>query len=541
MLYLWGLGASGWANSYYSMAVQAGTKSWKAFFFGSLDSANSITVDKSPASLWVMELSARIFGVNSWSILVPQALEGVACVGLLYAAVKRWFGPPAALLAGAVMALTPVAALMFRFNNPDALLVLVPHRRRVRADPRAREGPHAGGSLLAFSFVGFGFLAKMLQALIVVPAFALVYLIAGPPQLGKRVVQLRARRGRAARVGAVGGSWPCSCGPRRRVPYIGGSQNNSLWNVIFGYNGFGRLTGNETGSVVGGGQQGAAGQWGPTGWLRMFNAQFGGQASWLIPAALIVLVAGLDLHRRACRAPTARAPRSCCGAAGWWSPACAFSLGQGIIHPYYTVALAPAIGALVGIGGTRLWSGRSHPAARVVLAIGFAATVWWSYTLLGRTPNWNAGAAQRACSSRGDRHRPLAGRARHRGCGARRGVIAASAFDHRARRSGRVHAERPSRPRTAARSRPRARRRANAFGPGGGFGNRAFGQRFNGTANGFAANGFGGPRRSVGFGGPPRNGFGFGARGSGRGRRRWWRRGGLLNGSTLDAGHDRAA
>src|SRR6188472_3025328 len=125
VLYVWGLGASGWANSFYSAAVQAGSSSWKAFFFGSSDAANFITVDQPPASLWVMELSARVFGVNAWSILVPQALEGVAAVGVLYAAVRRWFSPAAGLLAGAILALTPVSALMFRFNNPDALLVLL--------------------------------------------------------------------------------------------------------------------------------------------------------------------------------------------------------------------------------------------------------------------------------------------------------------------------------------------------------------------------------------------------------------------------------
>ncbi len=124
-LYIWGLGQSGWANSFYSAAVQAGTKSWKAFFFGSSDASNFITVDKPPAALWVMEISARLFGVNAWSILVPQALEGVATVGLLFVTVRRWFHPGAALLAGAVVALTPVATLMFRYNNPDALLTLV--------------------------------------------------------------------------------------------------------------------------------------------------------------------------------------------------------------------------------------------------------------------------------------------------------------------------------------------------------------------------------------------------------------------------------
>jgi 4-amino-4-deoxy-L-arabinose transferase-like glycosyltransferase len=125
LLYLWGLSRNGWANDFYAAAVQAGTKSWTAFFFGSFDSSNFITVDKTPASLWVMEISGRIFGFSTWSMLVPQALEGLASVAVLYAAVKRWFGPGAGLLAGLVLALTPVAALMFRFNNPDALLVLL--------------------------------------------------------------------------------------------------------------------------------------------------------------------------------------------------------------------------------------------------------------------------------------------------------------------------------------------------------------------------------------------------------------------------------
>ena len=176
VLYIWGLGASDWANSFYSAAVQAGTKSWKAFFFGSSDAANFITVDKPPASLWVMEISARIFGVNSWSILVPQALEGVAAVALLYATVRRWFSAAAGLIAGAVMALTPVAVLMFRFNNPDALLVLL----LVGAAYALTRALEDGGTkwLVAVGvLIGFGFLAKMLQAFVVVPGFAVTYLI----------------------------------------------------------------------------------------------------------------------------------------------------------------------------------------------------------------------------------------------------------------------------------------------------------------------------------------------------------------------------
>src|SRR4051794_18859833 len=125
VLYLWGLNKSGWANAFYSAAAQADSVSWKAFFYGSSDAANAITVDKTPAALWFMALSVRLFGVNSWSILVPQALMGVTSVGLLYATVRRWFGPAAGLIAGATLALTPIAVLMFRFNNPDALLVLM--------------------------------------------------------------------------------------------------------------------------------------------------------------------------------------------------------------------------------------------------------------------------------------------------------------------------------------------------------------------------------------------------------------------------------
>jgi 4-amino-4-deoxy-L-arabinose transferase-like glycosyltransferase len=383
VLYIWGLGASGWANSYYAAAVQAGSKSWKAFFFGSLDAGNSITVDKSPGFLWVMDISARIFGVNSWSILVPQALEGVAAVGVLYATVRRWFTPMAALLAGAVLALTPVAALMFRFNNPDALLVLL-LIAGAYALTRALERGSTRWLLFAFSLVGFGFLAKMLQALIVLPVFALVYLFAGPPKLGRRIVQL-AVGGIATIVAA--GWWIAivQLTPASSRPYVGGSQNNSLWNLMFGYNGFGRLTGNENGSVGGGTQAGS--RWGATGLTRLFNAEFGGQISWLLPAALILLAGGFAVTARRARTDRTRAALLLWG--GWLLvTGMAFSLGQGIIHPYYTVALGPAIAALIGIGAVTLWTHRALW-ARYTLTAAFFATIGWSYVLLDRTPAWH--------------------------------------------------------------------------------------------------------------------------------------------------------
>jgi len=386
VLYIWGLGASGWANSFYSAAVQAGSTSWKAFFFGSSDAANFITVDKPPASLWVMELSARIFGVNAWSILVPQALEGVATAAVLYATVRRWFTPAAGLIAGAVLALTPVAVLMFRFNNPDALLALL-LTLGAYAVTRALESGSTRWLVLAGSLVGFGFLAKMMQAFLVVPAFALVYLIAAPTPLRRRVWQLLLA-GVAMFVAAAWWVVAVVLTPAADRPYIGGSQHNSILELIFGYNGFGRLTGNETGSVTGGAGGGignAAGgsPWGPTGLTRLFSADMGTQISWLIPAALVVMVGALWLSRREARTSKLRAATVLWGAT-FLCIALTISLSKGIIHPYYTVALAPAIGALVGIGGTALWHQRDSLMARGFLSGAIAVTTWWAYVLLGR-------------------------------------------------------------------------------------------------------------------------------------------------------------
>jgi 4-amino-4-deoxy-L-arabinose transferase-like glycosyltransferase len=385
VLYLAGLAANGWANAFYSAAVQASTKSWKAFFFGSSDSSNFITVDKPPASLWVMGISARIFGVNSWSILVPQALEGVASVALLYAAVRRWFTPAAGLLAGAALALTPVAVLMFRFNNPDAQLTLL-LIGSAYALTRAVEKGQTRWLALAGALIGFGFLTKMLQALIVVPGFVLVYLVLAPTPVRRRLLQLLAA-GAALFVAAAWWVAIVALWPASSRPYIGGSQDNSILNLILGYNGFGRLTGNESGSVVGRGGTGSAGQWGPTGITRMFNAEMGTQISWLLPAALCFGVATLWLGRHAKRTDLRRA------AILVWSSwlvvtALVLSYAQGIIHPYYMIVLAPPIAALFGIGATWTWARRELLVARVALAAAIGGTAIWAYVLLDRTPTW---------------------------------------------------------------------------------------------------------------------------------------------------------
>ncbi|GAA4934740.1 4-amino-4-deoxy-L-arabinose transferase-like glycosyltransferase [Actinomycetospora succinea] len=389
VLYLENLGASGFANTYYAAAVQAGTQSWKAWLFGSMDSSNFITVDKPPASLWVMGLSGRLFGFSSWSMLAPQALMGVAAVGLLYLAVRRWSGPGAGLLAGAALALTPVAVLMFRFNNPDALLVLclvAAAYEVVRAVDAAATRAGTWWTVAAGALIGFGFLTKMMQAFLVLPAFAAVLLLASAAPLRRRLVQLGA--GALALVVSVGwyvllvDLWPTDA-----RPYIGGSTDNTLLDLVLGYNGLGRLLGGEGNGGAGGGGGGGTGFGGSTGITRMFNEAFGGQISWLLPAALVALVAGLWLTRRAPRTDRTRAALVLWG--GWLLvTGLVFSFMSGTIHAYYAVALAPGLVGTLVVGGREVWRRRGHLAADLTLGLTVTLTAGWSVVLLRRTPEF---------------------------------------------------------------------------------------------------------------------------------------------------------
>lgn len=396
LLYLWGLGASGWANSFYSAAAQAGSASWKAFFFGSSDAANSITVDKPPMALWAMALSVRLFGLSSWSLLVPQAVMGVASVGVLHGTVRRTTGSAAAgLVTGAVLALTPVAVLMFRFNNPDALLTLlvigsVACTLRALESTRLRAEGLAAHPVrwlaLAGALVGFAFLTKMLQAFLVLPALAVVYLLAAHTPIGKRIGHLLVALGSMILAAgwwiAVVELWPASS-----RPYIGGSQTNSILELTLGYNGLGRITGNEVGSVGGNAGGNGTGMWGETGILRLLDSEIGGQIAWLLPAALILLGAGLWFTRRHPRTDRLRA-----GLVAWGLlllvTALTFSFMAGIFHAYYTVALAPAIAALVGIGAVLLWQRREDYVAALLMSCTVAFTTAFGFFLLDRTSDF---------------------------------------------------------------------------------------------------------------------------------------------------------
>lgn len=375
LLYFYNLTSSGWANSFYSAAVQAGSESWKAFLFGSSDAGNSITVDKPPASLWVMALSVRLFGLSSFAILMPEVLMGVATVGVVHASVKRHFGAAAGLLAGLVMALTPVAVLMFRFNNPEALLVLL-MALGAWATMRSIEQGSARWFTVVGVLVGLGFLTKALQVLLVVPAFGLAYLLFANTTLRRRITW--ALVGTAAMVLSAGW-WVAvvELVPASMRPYIGGSQDNSFLSVTFGYNGLGRINGDETGSVGGGNG------WGATGLTRMFSSAIGGQISWLIPSALILLGVGLFLRGRAPRTDLRRAAYVVWG--GWLLvTGLTFSLMAGIFHEYYTVALAPAVAALVGMGTQEACERRDRAVGSIALAAATAAAATWAFILLTR-------------------------------------------------------------------------------------------------------------------------------------------------------------
>lgn len=393
-LYLWNLQATGYANSFYAAAIQAGTKDWTALLFGSLDAGNAITVDKPPAALWIPALAGRIFGFSALSMLVPQALMGVAAVGLLYLTVKRVTGPAAGLIAGGALALTPVAALMFRFNNPDAMLTLC---LVLAAYLTTRAIEKAGWKWLAAAgaVVGLAFLTKMLQGFLIVPGLALAYLWAAPATLGRRLLHLLSA---AAGIVVVAGGYIAlfQLTPASQRPYMAGSETNSFLELTFGYNGLGRITGSEGGPGGGapgggfggpGGGGGNNGFGGSAGLLRMFGTSFGGEVSWLLPAALILLIAGLWFTRREVRTSRTRAALTLWG--GWLLvTAGILSFMNGTVHPYYAVALAPAIAAVVGIGSVELWRGRAYWPARIVLSVTVLAASLWSAVLLGRDASW---------------------------------------------------------------------------------------------------------------------------------------------------------
>ncbi|MEU0406868.1 glycosyltransferase family 39 protein [Streptomyces griseorubiginosus] len=384
VLYGWNLSGSS-LNSFYSAAVYSGTQSWKAWFFGSLDAGNFLTVDKPPFALMIMGLSCRIFGFGTWQMMAPEITAALGTIWILHSSVKRVFGHAAAAIAALVLALTPITVAINRDNNPDTILVLLMvggaalALRAVRTD---RLLPLIGSAVL----FGLAFNTKMLQGYIALPAVFAVYVYASKLGWRKKVLNLAL----AAVALAVSSFWwatAVSLVPADDRPYIGGSTDGSAWNLIMGYNGLGRVLGGEGNGGGGGGGGTFAGT---AGIGRMFNDVLGGQISWLIPFAFLALVAGLVRCGRAPRTDLTRAALVLWG--GWLVlHYLTFAMAEGTMHPYYTTALAPGIAALCGGGGVLLWRAFRGGDARWswVLPAGLAVTGIWAIVLLRRATGWN--------------------------------------------------------------------------------------------------------------------------------------------------------
>ncbi len=375
VLYAWKIGDGQLGNTYYSAAVKSMTSGFTNFLFGSFDPYGVVTVDKPPFALWPQALSVLVFGYHGWALLLPQVLEGVAAVFLLHRTVRMWAGENVALLATVILALTPVTVIINRDNNPDTLLVLFLVAAAYALTRALRDG-RKWLWWCAF-FVGCGFLTKMLQAWIIVPALVAAYLAGTSGPLRRRLLDVLG----AGLVLVVSSFWWIALhdwwpGPK---PYTGGSEDGSAWNLVFGYNGFGRLSGNGEGGgmmIIRNGQQTMSSFGGDAGPGRMFNDVVGGQISWLLPLCLLVLVV---IGRR-------------WRDAGWllWGgwllvTTAVFSFAGGIWHPYYTTALAPAVAAVSAAGLALLW--RRH--RRTLLPLVVALTAVWAFVLTSRDTSFH--------------------------------------------------------------------------------------------------------------------------------------------------------
>jgi 4-amino-4-deoxy-L-arabinose transferase-like glycosyltransferase len=367
LLNLWALARNGWANEYYAAAVRSMSSNWHDFLFASLDKGGVMSVDKPPLALWVQALSVRVFGYDSLSILVPQALMGVASVALVYDLVRRRFGRAGGFAAGLALALTPIAVAISRHNNPDSLLVLC-CVAALWCTVRGLENGRLRWLVLAGVCVGLGFETKMLVALVVVPGIAAAWLWTAPAVRG-RVHALRQLLAGGGAMLLVGGAWPLlvELTPAADRPWVSGTSDNRILSLIFEYNGVGRVDG-QAGGPAGAGGNMFGGTPGP---LRLLNSALGGQAGWLLGFALVSGLAILAASRL--RRADARSGWLLAVGGAFATTAVLFSFASGIFHPYYVSLLAPFAAALTGAGAAALIGGGR--AARVAAPLAVLAGV----------------------------------------------------------------------------------------------------------------------------------------------------------------------
>ncbi len=360
VLNLWNLSVNGWANTYYSAAVRSMGTSWHDFLFASLDKTGLMTIDKPPLAFWVQALSVRVFGFHPLSILVPEALTGVVAVALVYDMTRRMFGRVGGTVAGLAFALTPITVAIARHNNPDELLILC-CVAALWCTVRALETGRTKWLVLTGVCVGLGFETKMGVALLVVPGIAAAWMWSRwGGTWGARLRAFRQLLAGGAALVAVGGAWPLlvTLTPAADRPWISGTSDNSIWSLIFGYNGLGRVAGQTggpggTGGGPGGGGGGFGGNslfGGATGPFRLLESSLGDQAGWLLGFAVVAGLAILVLSRLRRRDPRTGWLLAVGGA--FLTSAVVFSYASGIFHPYYVSFLAPFAAALVGAGAS---------------------------------------------------------------------------------------------------------------------------------------------------------------------------------------------
>jgi 4-amino-4-deoxy-L-arabinose transferase-like glycosyltransferase len=384
--YAWGISQDG-LEPFYAAAVRSMSINWHNFFFGAFDPAGTVTLDKLPGAFWIQALSVRIFGYHTWAIVLPQVIEGILSVLVLYRAVNRLQGTTAALIAAFILAASPATVALNRGNIADTAmtLFLVLAADAVSAAIVSGRQRHL---VLAGFWIGIAFQAKMLEAWVVVPAFGLAYLFGRTDGWAHKLRQVVVA-GLVA--GVVSLSWMTivTLTPAANRPYVDGSQHNSVYEQVFIYDGFGR-TSQQTAfeQFLGGVHLSPEVLNGPSpAWNRLFQGGLGRDTGWLLPAALVVGLSGLFTRRRSYFILWT----------GWLIPLVIVFSDVYIFHSYYTAALSPPMAAILGAGIANLWAQVSErrsgavsrgAGATVIVAGTLAYGVWLIQSSGANPPAW---------------------------------------------------------------------------------------------------------------------------------------------------------